>query len=136
VRQPRLLLRLEPRGETLSLRNSFNLQCDGIDGRFYSLESAIYRTQLPRWHWPGLEPSGDEPHEWQAKNHDHETRNYPGKDFVNYEVWIRRHLSLREKEVHLALRPRLARVSPVKATANDLHVTGVRNLAETSGGFT
>jgi hypothetical protein len=87
----RLLLRLQTCGKPLRLGDPLDLDSDGINRGFDSLEPAINGAQLSRGYGPGLEPPRQEPHDRESQNHYDEPRDYPGKDFVNDEVRIRWH---------------------------------------------
>jgi hypothetical protein len=128
---------LQPRCETLSLRNSFDFQGDGVYGGFDPFESAVYGAKLTRRHWFGLQPASDETHDREAEDDYHKRGDHPGKHFVNYDGRIRGHSLAPQIKAHWSLRRGRRPVSLATATANELHVASCdMNLAETNGGFT
>jgi hypothetical protein len=74
---------LQPRGETLRLRDSLDFDRDRVDRCLDSLEASVDRRKLARRDWSRLQPARYQADYWKAQNHDYDARNYPRKHFVN-----------------------------------------------------
>src|SRR5690349_12400240 len=87
-REPRLLLGLKPRRESLGLGDALDFECDGIDSCLDPLEPPIDRAQLARRHRPRLQPLRYQSHNGKAEHQRDDARNHPRKHLMNDQVWI------------------------------------------------
>ncbi|HEV7389238.1 MAG TPA: hypothetical protein VGN73_11560 [Gemmatimonadaceae bacterium] len=71
----------------------YPLDFDGyrVHRRFDFLETFIDRTQLARRHRARLQPLRDQADYRESKYDGYYSWHYPGENFVNDKVWIRRH---------------------------------------------